>query len=153
MKYAISIFILFPAALSLPLLLTGGGHLGTLFFFIDVGSLFQFIMAIGAVLLVTGEFKTFAVILNTLFSKRYRISAENKEKAVRLLEMLPKVVNYSAVFYTIAGFVFMLADLNDWRLLGLMFAVMLITPMYAAAINLILILPATHIIKSRNTED
>ncbi|MCL2197853.1 MAG: hypothetical protein FWB80_02915, partial [Defluviitaleaceae bacterium] len=142
MRYVLGIFILFPAALSLMLIVYGNGNLGILTWFLDVGSLLQFILAIGAVILITGEFKTFSAALNVLFSKKYKISAENKEKAIRLFEMLPKVVNYCAVFYTMAGLILMLGDLDDINWLGPMLAIMLITPMYAAAINLVVILPA-----------
>ncbi|MCL1877529.1 MAG: hypothetical protein FWF80_01590 [Defluviitaleaceae bacterium] len=153
MKYALGVFVLFPLLLAMPLMLTMSGTAVTPAWFIHAPTMFVYALVVSAVILITGEFKTKIRVANALFSKKYKISDEDTERGIRLLELLKISVIYTAVFFTIASTIVMMADLDNYDMLGPMIAIMLLIPMYAAMINLVLIIPAIHILKTRRNEE
>ncbi|MCL1883223.1 MAG: hypothetical protein FWF81_05650 [Defluviitaleaceae bacterium] len=148
MKYALGIFVIFPALLFFPLLITRG-YLSDLAFFIHAPALASFVFVIFATLMVTGEFKIFVKSVNALFSQKYKISAEDRDRGIKLFELLSKTVLYAVVFFVGGGIIIMLVDLNDFSNVGPMLAITIILPMYAAMINMIFMYPAIHILKYR----
>ena len=153
MKYAFGVFILLPLLLFLPFGITANLGRGWITWFIDAPAMFVFLITIVGVVFVTSQFKTLIRVINALFSKKYKISIEDSEKGIRLLELLKKVVIYTAVFSTIGTATLMLGDINSLESLGPMIAITLLIPMYAAMINLVFILPAIHILKTRQNEE
>lgn len=153
MRYAIGIFILFPAALAVMLMVSANYEPNIILLYIDMPALMQYILAVGMVLLITGQFKTFAATLKSLFSKKHKLTTETNDKAIRLFALLTKAVNYTAIFNILATTILLLGHLTDTTYWGPILAIMLLTPMYAVGINLVFLIPATHILKSRKTEE
>lgn len=153
MKYALGIFILMPVMLFLPLFITVGGDLTGLAWFIHAPTMWAFILVLAGVLLVTGQFKIFVKTANALFSKKYKISAEDRARGIKLLELLKTTVIYTAVFFLFGATIAMLGDIDSLEFLGPMLSIILLIPMYAAILNLVFILPALHILKTRQNEE
>ena len=120
---------------------------------IDMPSLMTIVLAQWAVILITGEGKTFIKSLNALFSKKYVISNQDRLKAVELNILLSKVTVYAALFAFTTGLVFMLGMLGDPSVLGPIISVSLISLVYGALINIIFVLPAIYILKHRKNPD
>ena len=154
MKYALGIFVLLPFLLFLPwILLVAGGDRGAIYAFIHMPTLLCFICAIPIMLFATGEFKTFIKASNAVFSKKYVISYEDREKGIKLFEFLIKIVNYTAVICTIIALVLILGNLDDLHLLGPMLSIALLTALYAATFNFALLYPAIYVLKNRQNEE
>jgi flagellar motor component MotA len=152
MKYAFGVFILLPILMIFPLGLTADPGRGWIAWLIHAPTMFAFLITIIGVIFVTGQFKTCIKIINALFSKKYKISPDDTQKGISLLELLKKTTIYAATFFTMGSLMFMLGDINDLQSLGPMLSLILLIPMYAAIINLIYILPAIHILKTRQNE-
>ncbi|MCL2388043.1 MAG: hypothetical protein FWC89_10925 [Defluviitaleaceae bacterium] len=156
MKYALGVFILFPILLFIPLVITamGGGSIVNL---IHAPALMAFLLVLLSVLVVTGEFKTYVKSVNALFSRKYDISSEDKERGIKLFGLMRKSVNYAAVFYTTGAISLMLFDTRNYiyddrfylGAIGPMLSITLILVLYAVMINLVFILPAIHILQTR----
>jgi len=153
MKYALGV-VIFLFLMTFPAWwITGGGQMNAVIQFIHMPSLMFFLFAITAVIIITGEYKTYIKAVNAVLSKKYKISNPDKEKAIRLFGLLLKTVNYTILVMTVTPIVLMLGNLDDPSMLGPMFSVSLLVPLYGFLINLIFIHPAIYILKSRlNTE-
>lgn len=120
----------------------------------DMPTTLYFIVTIASVTIMTGGGKTFIAAVNALISKKYSISAYEKEKAIRLFKLLSKSVVYASVLITFVSFIIMLTDLSDLSKLGPNMAVAINAIVFGAFINLILINPAINILESRyNAEE
>lgn len=124
--------------------------------FIDGPTTFCFIVVFAAVIISTGGFRTFITAINALSSKKYSISAADKEKAIRLFKLLGKSVVYASILFTLMGLMLILVQLDDIdpAALGPSIAVAILAVFQGAFINLALIFPAINILETRyNTEE
>jgi hypothetical protein len=153
MKYAFGIFILLPILLFFPLFITTNYELWYMALFIDAPTLFAFLITMAGVIVVTREFKTSIRTANALFSKKYKISAEDKERGIRLLGLMKKTLICATVFFMIGTLIIMLAGFDDLAHIGPMISILLLTPLYAAIIILIFINPAIYILKTRQNAE
>lgn len=115
----------------------------------DLPTTFFFITTITAVIVATGNFKTFIAAINALLSKKYNISAADKEKSIRLFKLLGKSVVSAAVLLTVVGLTLMLMDLSDPAYLGPRISIALCAISQGVCINLILIYPAINVLQAR----
>jgi len=97
---------------------------------------------------MSGDFKIHIKATNALLSKKYVISAADKEKAIALYTLMSKVTIGTTIMLIAIGLVMMFGRLEDPNMLGPMVAVSLISLIYGAFINL-MILPAIYILKNR----
>jgi len=141
-----SVLIIF--AFAFAILILGNGDARVFFEFIDTPTLLSFIFVHAAILVKTGEFKIYVKAMNALLSKKYVISAADKEKAINLFTMMLKVNIAIAVLTTLIGIILMLGQLEDPNALGPMIAVSLISMSYAAFLSIFLY-PAIHMLKNR----
>jgi flagellar motor component MotA len=144
--FLISIFLMVSLAVEFD------GPLYALFF--DGASALAFVFAVTAVILSQGGFKTFFAAVNALISKKYHISAAEKEKAVRLFRLIGKTVTGVAFITAVIGTINMLGNLDDPSYLGSNVATVLLTLFYGLTINTVLINPAVNVLETRyNTEE
>lgn len=143
--------LIFVAGLFLILGLSNGfSFIGVLF---DLTPAFYFIVLIISVITATGRFRTFIMAINALFSKKYNISAADKEKAIRLFKLLGKSVVYATILFTVIGIQSILSNLSDLAALGPLLSTALCTISQGAFINLILI-SAINVLETRyHTEE
>jgi flagellar motor component MotA len=125
----------------------GEGRVITMF--IDPFTLLTFIISVGAVIFMSGEFKTAIRGVNALLSRKYEISDAERERAVQLFGLLTKVIWITALVSFLIGLVLMLGQLDDPAALGPMLSVMLISFYYGAFINLVFIYPAIYMLRHR----
>jgi len=137
---------------------------GTLFDFLDPASLLPFLLVMTAVIIMKGGFKTFITAVNALLSKKYTISAAEKEASVRLFKLLAKTVKYTAIIITLMGIINLFMGLN-WRLweelgsgeflwaISINLAASLISIMYGLAINMIFLNPTIDILETRHNAE
>ena len=121
--------------------------------FIDAICLLVLIMVAAGVIIGTGSFKVFIAAVNALFSKRYHISAADKEKAIRLFKLLSMAMIYSAILVTVMSVIMMLLNLDNLQALGPMMAVSLVSIFYGLFANLVFVYPAIFILTSRYNEE
>jgi len=161
MRYVIGVAMIF-AGFFLLIMIMGasagsGGIIGGMWaisILMDMPSLFPFVIVVIAVIIATGNRKTFIASINAILSKKYTISAANKEAAIRLYKLLGKSVTYTAAMSITAALMLMLTQLEDPSLLGPMISAALISVFYGAFINLAFIYPAIHILETRyNAEE
>lgn len=132
----------------------GGGFEQSFSILYDLPTIFSFIVIIASVIIATNSFKTFIKAVNALLSKRYSISAADKEKAVRLFKLLGRSIIYASILFAMMGLLKSLRDLSDINLLGPNIAMTLYSIFQGTFINLILIYPAINILETRyNTEE
>ena len=113
-----------------------------------------FIIVIAAVIIATGSFKTFIAAINALLSKKYIISAADKEKAIQLFKLIGKTVVYASVLAAVTGLISLLYNMSDIASIGPTIAAALIAIFQGACINLIFIYPAINVLQTRyNTEE
>jgi len=148
MRYTVGVALFF-APIILLLLIFGNFDARVIFEVLDFSSLLSFIIVIAVIIFLTGESKTYTKAINALLSKRYIISAVDKEKAIGLFKLIGKSVIYTAILTMIMGFVIMLGQIEDISTLGPIIAVSLLSLLYGVIINLIFVLPAIHILKNR----
>ncbi|MCL2216970.1 MAG: hypothetical protein FWB91_08135 [Defluviitaleaceae bacterium] len=117
--------------------------------FIDAATFLPFILMMASLIFLTGEFKIFVKAENAMLSKAYVLSAADKERAIELYKLLSKAVICTAVILTMMGVIAMLGQLESPDALGPMLSISLLSLLYGAAINLIAIYPAIHILKNR----
>lgn len=120
----------------------------------DLPTTFAFIIAITSVIVATGSFKTFITAINALLSKKYSISAADKEKAVRLFQLIGKTVVYASVLFAVMGIMLMLRSLSDPYSIGPKVSIALCSLFQGTLINLILVYPAINVLETRyNVEE
>lgn len=116
--------------------------------------IFAFIAATLSVIIATNSFKTFIKAINAVLSKKYSISAADKEKSIRLFKLLSKTVNCTVAIIVVIDLIRMLGNLSDVAYIGPNLAIVILSFFYSAFINLILINPAIHILEARyNAEE
>jgi flagellar motor component MotA len=119
-----------------------------------MANIFFYIVIICAVIIATGGFKTFTRAINALLSKKYVISAADKEKAIRLFKLIGKSVFAAAALNIIIGLMLMLHNLSDFTSLARNIAASFQAIFYSAFINLVFIYPAVYNLENRyNTEE
>ena len=124
--------------------------------FVDMPSLLPLIMIVSATIFMTGEYRTHTRAVNAILSKKYKISNQDKEKAIMLYKLLAKVVVYTSLLITIIGFVQMIGMMDgelwaaSWRA---MLSVAVVPLVYGAIINLAFIYPAIHILHNRENSE
>ncbi|MCL2703819.1 MAG: MotA/TolQ/ExbB proton channel family protein [Defluviitaleaceae bacterium] len=123
-------------------------------FFFDSVTLVVFILAIVGAITAAGGFKTFVSAVNALLSRKYHISASDKEKSIRLFKLIKQTVFYTSLIITMVGIINMLANLNDPSMLGANVAVCIVSIYYGLIINMVFIHPAINLLETRyNTEE
>ena len=152
MKFTLGILV-FAAAIALPILMmTGFGAWG--FIFVELVTLFVFTLVIVAVIVITGEAKTFVITINALLSKQYYISAADKEKGIRLYKLIGKTVIYAVIVFSVIHLIIVLSTLDTPASIGPNIAMTLLTVFYGAIINMVFINPAVNILETRyNAEE
>jgi len=129
------------------ILITAGNMVAALVF-IDLPTIAGSLLAVYAVVIITGESKTFVMGVNAVLSQDYSISDTNREKAIQLFKLLKETVIYASLLYAMSGFVFLLilSDPGDWRP---MLAISILSIFYGALVNVVFICPAIAILKKR----
>lgn len=121
---------------------------------IDMPTVVIFIILITSVIIATGNFKTLVKSINALISKKYKMSAADKERGVRLFKLLSKTVIYTMSLTTIIAFMTILLSLTDPAQLGPKVAVALYSLAFGLGLNLIIINPAIDILQTKyNNEE
>jgi len=149
MRFVLGVALVLLLAVIVPILAMGNYSVHAIVEFIDMATLFPFVVVTFVIIFMSGEFKTYVKALNALLSKKYFISAEDKERAVSLFKMLGKAMIGTSVFILLMGLILILGQLDDPAALGPMLAVMLISIFYGAIIHVAFLLPAIYILKNR----
>jgi len=116
---------------------------------IDIPSLFPILFMNGAVIVATGSFKLSIKSANAIFSQKYKLSDEDKEKSVELYKLLARTTMYSAGISTLMGILFMLGQIDTPDTIGPMLSISLISMVYGIFINAIFFWPGIFILKNR----
>ena len=117
--------------------------------FVSMSNVFVYVFIIVAITLATSNIRMFFVAVNALVSKKYYISAANKERAVRYFELISRTVWYTAAIFTVMPLLFMLLSLDDPTSLGPKLSVTLVSLFYGLVINAAFVYPAIHILENR----
>ena len=146
--------LLFLFTIIMGILIASGFDTWLVMNFLDLPTLAWFAFIMTAVVVATGEARTFVAAVNALLSKKYVMSAQDKERALRLFRLLGKTVLAAAVMLTAVGVTFMLYQLADPAALGPFLAISLLSVVYGVGINMVFIYPAINILETRyNTEE
>ena len=122
--------------------------------FFDAATFIMFLITISAVIISQRDFKPFVASINALISKKYHISAADKEKGIRLFKLIHKTVYATACLCVVGGSLNMLTNLDDLAYLGPNVAVILLALLYGIIINMVFVNPAINILETRyNTEE
>jgi len=153
MRYVIGILV-FLVAVFLPIIVLGGQVAD----FINLPVTFFLLFVIVAIIIMKGGFKTLIAAINALLSKKYNISAAEKDKAIRLLRLIAKSVIYASILFTMICFVNILMGLDFQHegainALGINIAATLIFIFQALFINLAFINPAIDILETRHNAE
>jgi flagellar motor component MotA len=116
---------------------------------INFPTIFILVWAAGGVTLATGNIRTYITAVNALISKKYFISAADKEKAIRYLKLMARTMIYTSVLITLLSLLMLLLTLNDPFTLGPKAAVALTSLFYGILVNLIFVYPAIYVLESR----
>ncbi|MCL2500260.1 MAG: hypothetical protein FWE90_07975 [Defluviitaleaceae bacterium] len=120
----------------------------------DLPTIIWMKLAMAAIIVATGEFKTFIAGINALLSKKYVLSADMQNRAIRLFKLFGKVAICVAIIDFMIGAMMILLTLGDLSALGPLISVILISAFYAAFFNLAIVFPVVHILEfRRNPED
>lgn len=119
----------------------------------DWPTTFSFIVVIAAIIIATDGFKTFVTAVKALLSKKYSLSATDKEKAIRLFKLLGRAVISASILFTMMGLILTLYSLSDPNYLGPKIALALNSIFQGAFINLVLIYPAINVLQTRYSVD
>ncbi|MCL2203733.1 MAG: hypothetical protein FWB88_07320 [Defluviitaleaceae bacterium] len=153
MRVTVSIVILLAWAMFMAMLLASWTGFWVPAEFLDLPTMMWHIVAMTAVIIATGEFKTFTAAVNALFSKKYVLPAATQDKAVRLFRLLGKAVLFAAIIDALMNVSMILLMLDDPGALGPMLSISMLTFIYAAFINLAFVLPAVHILQHRRNAE
>ena len=154
MRYVIGV-LLFLAAIFLTIVVLGGNATD----YLNLPTIFFLLLPIIAVIIMKGGFKTLIVAVNALLSKKYSISAADKEKAIRLFRLIGKTAMYSAVLLTLISLLNMAIGINltdDDGVRGVILinvAASFVAIFYGLLINAVFINPAISILESRYNAD
>ena len=153
MRYVIGILV-FLVAVFLPIIVLGGQVVD----FINLPVTVFLLFVIVAIVIMKGGFKTLIAAINALLSKKYNISAAEKEKAIRLLRLIAKSVIYASILFTMICLVNILMNLDFQHesainALGINIAATLIFIFQALFINMVFINPAIDILESRHNAE
>jgi len=151
MRYVVGVLV-FLAAILLTIILLGG----SIFDYLNLPTIFFLLLPIVAVIIMKGGTKTFIVAVNALLSKKYSISAADKEKAIRLFRLIAKTVTFASALVTLISLLNMatginLTDNDDVR--GVILpnvAASFVAVFYGLLINMVFIYPAIEILESRH---
>ena len=151
MRYVVGSFMIL-LWIFLVIFLSAGFSLNLSLVFVDFANIVSFCIVIAAVIFITGESKAYIAAINALLSKKYNISATDKDKAIRLFRLLGKSVIASAFLIFIIGLLIMLANfsLDSLDAIGPSLAMSLLSIFYGAMINLIFIYPAIYVLETRD---
>ena len=150
MRYVFGILVFL---IGLVFLVLMPGDIGWIFIFVNLPSIIQLIITIAAVIIATGEFKTFVAATNALLSKNYYIPATVKEKAIKLFKLLSKSVVYASILFFVAGVMLTFAAIDDLSKIGPSVMVSLNSIFYGTLINLVFINPAINILEARQNHE
>ncbi|MFP3155594.1 hypothetical protein LQZ18_14430 [Lachnospiraceae bacterium ZAX-1] len=148
MKFIIGILVFGVSTFFIALIGTQYDGLAMLTLFIDMPTILWFIVAIMAVIISTGSWKTFIVAMNAILSKKYHISAAEKERAIRLFKLIRKTVIYATVVIITLSLMVVLKYMSEPAKLGSNFSVILYGLFCGAFINLVIVNPALDILKT-----
>jgi flagellar motor component MotA len=126
---------------------------GDVVILINFSSIFFLAMISVGVTMATGNFKTYIMGVNALLSKKYHISAADKERAIRYFKMMSRTVMYASGMATIMMILFILLTLDDPSTLGPKIALSLSAVFYGFLINGVFTYPAVHILESRYNQE
>jgi len=158
MRYVISLGLLILGFLMMVFIVSNSSNIGGYYTYFYIGEFFDFpvfvwfIIVIIAVIIATGERKTFISAINALLSKKYIIPPESRYRAIKLFRTIGKAVILAAIFDMLMSFMLILLVLDDPGRLGPMISIALLAPLYAVFINFALVLPMVHILQFRRNE-
>jgi flagellar motor component MotA len=120
----------------------------------NVPTIIGYIGILTAVIVSQRGFKTFVAAVNALLTKKYYISAADKEKAIRLFKLIAKSLYLTAGLMFAMGILFILQDLSNPSTVGPSVAIAVTSFFYTMLINLTFIYPAVNILETRyNAEE
>jgi magnesium-transporting ATPase (P-type) len=154
MRFVIGVLLMIAGFIMMGSIMMNFTGIWWLWKFFDLPIILWMKLAMAAVIVATGEFRTFIGGINALLSKKYVLSAEMQNRAIRLFKLFGKIAICVAVVDMLLGMSLILTYLDDPGALGPMLSVSLISPLYAAFFNLAIVIPITHILHyRRNPED
>jgi len=119
--------------------------------FLNVQILLTILIIIVGVIIVTSGFKTFIQGFGAVFSAKYNISDEEREKAAGLFNLLAKAVIIASFINMFFRLIATMAYIEDAERLAHGLAVAFVSPIYGLLISLAVIMPAAYVLsKSRS---
>jgi hypothetical protein len=121
------------------------------FWLISAPTLVFFMFVMAAAIVYKQGFKTFIAAMNALLSKKYHISAVDKEKAINLLKFMSKSVTVAMFLHMTTIILLTLVRSDDlmWFEFGQNLSMNLLSVIYGLTINLVGIYPAINILETR----
>lgn len=119
--------------------------------YFDMVSMIMVLVFTIPMLYVTGLFRDFLRAFPAAVSKNREYTITELKKSLLALHMVIKSVWYTSIFWTVATFIYILSRLDTPETLGPNVSVALIVILYAAGINIILLIFHTRL-KARMIE-
>jgi flagellar motor component MotA len=117
--------------------------------FIDGPTVFYFVLTIGGAVVSTGGFKTLVSGINGIFSRKYQMTDEQREKSVELFKFLGKVTALASIVLMFSGVILLMLNLNDPSTMGTHVGVALMAVFWGAAIEMLFIQPAVYMLNQK----